>query len=73
MHSIISIDGETDRNKITNGIRNMLARDSLALRKYIDKYEPGVDMSDYMSCQVCGEESKVNIPLGAGFFWPDFE
>jgi RNA polymerase-binding transcription factor DksA len=71
IYSIVSIDDETDRAKLGNMIRNMLARDSLALRRHIDKNEPGIDLSDYMICDVCGEESKVNIPLGMSFFWPD--
>ncbi len=71
VYSIVTLDGESDRGKVGNMVRNMLARDSLALRRHIDKHEPGIDLSDYMTCDACGEESKVNIPLGVSFFWPD--
>ncbi len=71
MYSIVSIDGITDKSKINGFIRNMPARDSLALRRFIDKNEPGIDMKSWMSCQSCFADSEVRLPLGATFFWPD--
>ena len=73
LHSIVSVEGVTDRNKIGTFIRNMPARDSLALRKHMDKNEPGIDMKAWMTCVECDEHSEVNLPLGASFFWPDSE
>ena len=67
---IVSIDGITDRNKINHFIKNMPAQDSRKLRTFIAKSEPGIDMSAWMSCPHCGEESKVDLPLGSNFFWP---
>jgi hypothetical protein len=71
--SIKAIDGITDKSKINHFIRNMPARDSLTLRKYMDKSEPGIDMKSWMSCIACDEHSEVRLPLGANFFWPDSE
>jgi aspartokinase-like uncharacterized kinase len=71
--AIVSIDGVTDKSKINAFIRNMPARDSLALRKYIDKNEPGIEMKAWMDCPACFETSEVRLPMGAGFFWPDTE
>ncbi len=71
--SVVSIDGVTERSKINMFISNMPARDSLALRKYIDSNEPGIDMKAWMQCMHCDEHSEVNLPLGASFFWPDSE
>jgi hypothetical protein len=71
MYSIVSIDGITDKSKINGFIRNMPARDSLALRRFIDQNEPGIDMKSWMSCQSCFTDSEVRLPLGATFFWPD--
>tara|TARA_Y100001938_G_C8079686_1_gene428301 strand:- start:383 stop:1294 length:912 start_codon:yes stop_codon:yes gene_type:complete len=73
LHSICSVDGVTDKNKIGTFIRNMPARDSLVLRKHIDKNEPGIEMKAWMTCDECDEHSEVNLPLGASFFWPDTE
>lgn len=72
-YSIHSIDGITDRNKIQFFIRNMPARDSLFLRRFIDKHEPGIEMKSWMDCPSCLESSEVKLPLGATFFWPDSE
>lgn len=69
--SILSIDNITDKNKISMFVKNMPVRDSLALRRFLDKHEPGVDMKSHMTCTHCHEESEVDLPIGASFFWPD--
>ena len=73
MFAIQSIDGITDKTKISMFIRNMPARDSLALRKHIDKHEPGIEMKSWMDCPACLEHAEVRLPIGAAFFWPDTE
>jgi len=70
-YAVISIDGITDRTKLQMFIQNMPARDSLALRRFIDENEPGIDMSAWMECTSCYEHSQVRLPLGPSFFWPD--
>ena len=70
-YQIVSVEGITDRTKIGFFIRGMPARDSLYLRKYIDKHEPGIEMKSWMDCTACFETSEVRLPLGATFFWPD--
>ncbi len=72
-YSIVSISNITDKSKISHFIRNMPARDSLELRKFIDKNEPGIDMKQWMDCPHCLESSEVRLPMGATFFWPDSE
>ena len=69
--SILSIDNISDKNKISMFVKNMPVRDSLALRRFLDKHEPGVDMKSHMTCTHCHEESEVDLPIGASFFWPD--
>lgn len=70
-YSIVAIDGRTDRGSINGFIRNMPARDSMSLRKFIDANEPGIDMKGELDCPSCNEISEVRVPLGASFFWPD--
>lgn len=41
--SIVSINGEEDREYISNYVQTMNVRDALALRKYINENEPGLD------------------------------
>lgn len=71
--SIVSVDNIKDKNKINAFVRNIPARDSLALRSFLDKHEPGVDMKAWMTCTSCHEESEVKLPMGLTFFWPDTE
>lgn len=71
LYSIVSIDGVTDRAKISNFVKNMPARDSLALRTFIRDNEPGVVMKAEAKCTVCDSSSgEVDMPLGVNFFWP---
>ena len=70
-YSIISVDGIEDKGKIATFVKNMPARDSRMLRKYMDDNEPGVEMKSWMECASCYETSEVNLPIGASFFWPD--
>ena len=69
--AIVSIDGKTDRSSINGFIRNMPARDSMSLRKFIDANEPGIDMKGNFDCPACSDVNEVRVPLGASFFWPD--
>ena len=68
--AIQSINKNTDRNLIANFVRNMPARDSLALRTFMRNNEPGVEMIGWLECSSCGEQSEVPVPIGASFFWP---
>ena len=72
-HQLVAIEGVKDRSKINMFVRNMPARDSLALRKHVDKHEPGIEMKHWMDCTSCMESSEVRVPMGASFFWPDLE
>ena len=70
-YAITSVDGITDKNKIATFIKNMPAKDSRDLRKYMDDNEPGIEMKAWMTCEACYEQSEVSLPIGASFFWPD--
>ena len=71
--SVVSVDGVTDKNKLNFFVKNLPARDSLALRRFLDKHEPGIIMKSWMNCPHCHEQSEVGLPMGAAFFWPDTE
>jgi len=70
LYSIVSIDGIGERSKISQFVKMMPARDSLALRNYIRDNEPGVDMKQDSDCGACGHTEEVNMPLGVNFLWP---
>jgi len=73
LHSIVAIDGDDNKAKINQFIRYMPARDSLALRRHMDKNEPGVEMVAEFTCNACGNVEETGLPLGPSFFWPDTE
>lgn len=68
---VVSIDGKTDRSSISAFIKMMPAADSRALRTHIISVEPGLNMQVGFSCNHCDAESKVALPMGAAFFWPE--
>lgn len=70
LFSVVSINGVTDRSFVAKFVENMSARDSRALRQYIDKHEPGIDMRHPFECKSCGHSEVVAVPMGASFFWP---
>ena len=70
LYSIVSIDGIDDRAKISNFVKMMPARDSLALRNYTKDNEPGIIMKQETSCSACGHSEEVSMPLGVTFLWP---
>lgn len=71
LYSIMAVDSVEDRSKIATFVRNMPARDSRALRKFMDESEPGIEMKAWMECDSCLESSEVTLPIGVSFFWPD--
>ncbi len=70
-HSLVAVGTVNDVSKVSAFIRHMPAKDSLALRQFMDKHEPGIDMKSWMDCPHCLESSEVRLPMGASFFWPD--
>jgi hypothetical protein len=68
--SIVSVDGDSHPGLIAKFVTVMPASDSLALRQYIDKHEPGVDMEVEFTCSACDHYDAIQLPLGSNFFWP---
>ena len=68
---ITSIDGNDDKQGIRKFVEELLSKDSLALRRYIQEVIPDVDMSFYFECPHCShEEVSMAMPLTVSFFWP---
>lgn len=66
-HTIVSVDGTTDRNDIKNFVENyLLAQDARALRNHIKEISPDINMNFSTDS---GQE--VAIPITLNFFWPD--
>jgi len=69
-HSIVSVEGITDKNKISHFVRNMPAFDSKSLRNFIIDHEPGLDMTHDWHCKHCSHANNSNLAITAEFFWP---
>jgi len=70
IHSILAIDGVTDRGNIAKFVRNMPAQDSLGLRTFLDENEPRAEMKQIIECTECGDTTEVAIPMAVEFLWP---
>ena len=67
-HMILSVDGDDKKSTINMFCENMLARDSIEFRTYLDKIQPDIILSQEVD--MGGELVPVDIPLGLDFFWP---
>ena len=71
IHAITSIDGEEDRGKIRSFVKNeLLAIDSRALRDYMRKVGPDMDLKVEIIDQDTGEPFEITLPITTNFFWP---
>ena len=68
-YSLTSVDGDESSSVVNNFAQNMLARDSMHLRKIMRDVTPDIDLSQEI--ELGGESVTVNIPMTVGFFWPD--
>ena len=68
-YTITEVDGDSKPETITEFTQNLLARDSVALRKYIADISPDIDLTSEI--EIGGETVSVSIPLTVAFFWPD--
>jgi hypothetical protein len=69
---IIAVDGNSDRNVIQKFVSQELpSRDSLAFRTHVREQTPDLDMNFDFSCDECGNEERMSVPMTAQFFWPD--
>jgi len=69
IHSITEVDGNRDRNVVTNFVLNMLARDSFELRSEMTRVTPDIELKQFV--EIGGEVVEVDIPLTTEFFWPN--
>ena len=67
-YTITEVDGDNKVETITSFSQNMLARDSVSLRNYIQEISPDIDMTSEI--KIGGQTVSVSIPLTVEFFWP---
>lgn len=70
-HMITSVGGSRDGKDIREFVDNyLLAMDSRALREYMGKVAPGMDLTYTFESDGYVEEG-VQLPIGVDFFWPN--
>jgi len=68
---IQALDGNEDRSRIKSFVdKELLARDSLALREHIRENTPDLDMTFNFESEDTGYTERMTIPLGVDFFYP---
>ena len=67
-HLIISVNGDDSAAVINNFTQNLLARDSLELRKELQRVQPDIELKQEID--MGGDVVEVDIPLTTEFFWP---
>ena len=68
---VTKVNGNSDRSMINGFVENMPARDARHLRIKYAKAVPNVELRTLFDCHDCGESAEMEVPLNAGFFWPD--
>ena len=67
---ITSVDGDRDAKTIRSFVDTaLLARDARALREYVGKIQPDINLT--VTVETSNGEEDVNLPITATFFWPD--
>ena len=68
---IVKAAGFEDPAMIKSFVYTMPAADSKYLRKISAEYLPSYDVNQEFVCSHCGHKEEREVPLNAGFFWPE--
>jgi hypothetical protein len=67
---IVSMNGETDRRKLTQMVENIPAKDSKYLRTVYKNINPNIELEQNFVCSACEFEDSMEVPFTSDFFWP---
>lgn len=68
---VVCANGVEDPSQLGEFLEVMPAADSRFLRNIYADISPNVKFSQEMTCEHCGSESEVDVPITTGFFWPE--
>ena len=66
---VVSVNGVDDPRQLHQFVMTLPAFDSRYLRSAYLKAVPGMDMTQDFTCEECGFEQEVDIPMTVDFFW----
>jgi hypothetical protein len=70
-YMILSINGDRDQSTIREFVDNMLAKDVRALREYVNKITPDLNLNVSVTKANGDVVEGVDLPISINFFWPD--
>ena len=70
-HLILAVNGDREVATVRDFVDNMLARDVKALREYINKITPDVNLKVSVTTASGNVMEGVDLPINVNFFWPD--
>jgi hypothetical protein len=72
LNSIVAVDGHQSQGYVAKFIQNMPARDSMELRRHIQKNQPSVATKFDFLCDNpdCEHYEHAEMPMTLEFFWP---
>ncbi|MAL15888.1 MAG: hypothetical protein CL554_21000 [Algoriphagus sp.] len=68
---VVSVQDLEEQDVVQSFINAMPAQDSRFLRNTYLKLAPLVQLTHLVKCGNCGHEDRREVPLNAGFFWPE--
>lgn len=72
-YMIKSVDGVKDSAAINSLVLNMKVQDSRALREFIGKVQPDVDLTIEVVDEATNQPFRSEFSLGLDLFWPDYK
>lgn len=68
---IYSVNGDASRETIKSLIDNLPMLDSRIIRSAYRATNPNIELKYQFSCSNCSQEQELEVPITAGFFWPE--
>jgi len=65
-----AINGDSSNEAINYFVENVPSLDAQHLRAAFKIVTPDIDLTQYFSCNECGYETDLEVPLTSDFFWP---
>ena len=73
-HLMISVEGDYEKQTIRQFVdTHVLARDSRALRAYINNIQPDINLDFNVEFEDGHIQEGIRVPINLNFFWPDVE
>ena len=66
----VSVNGNNTPQAINYFVNNVPSLDAQHLRTAFKLATPDVDLAQFFSCDACGFETEMEVPLTSDFFWP---